>query len=168
MGREDPYELKRGWSYELVEYSVSAPKETYRVIPNTRCDGLREDIEVGTGWTAGQIQTACREVWYEELMRKQCLQEMPFEVREAWTCELKDQNEVPQWVIAQEYGVPLKSLRPGELVMVGMQLEDGPRLERNVKRDTTEYGLKLKTWQGFCIPADCCTCTLRASATNRC
>jgi hypothetical protein len=80
------------------------------------------------------------------------MQEVPFEAREGWTYELKDQEANPQWVYAQEYGNPLKPLCPGELVIIGLQLEDRPRLERKVKRDLSEHGLKLMMWQELGYP----------------
>jgi hypothetical protein len=43
------------------------------------------------------------------------------------------------------YG-PAIPLHPGELVTIGLQLEDGTRLERRVKRNATEHGLKQKMW----------------------
>jgi hypothetical protein len=42
--------------------------------------------------------------------------------------------------------------RPNEEVMIGLQLEDGPRLERKVKRGLSETGLKLQAWDLFDWP----------------
>jgi hypothetical protein len=35
---------------------------------------------------------------------------------------------------------------PNQNVLIGIQLEDGPRLERRVRIDISEHGLKLLVW----------------------
>jgi hypothetical protein len=171
MGRIDPYELKEHWSYEMVEYAPPAVQESYRVMANRCYDGVREDMEIETGWREGQVHERCRETWAGELRRKhdprkgedgipnprlitrnEAMQEMPFEAREGWTYELKDQEATPQWVYTKEFSDPPRPLHPGELVLVGLQLEDGPRLERKVKRDLSEHGLMLMMWQALGYP----------------
>jgi hypothetical protein len=67
MGRVEKYELKRGWTYELVEYTPPIVQESFRVMAYTRLSGTKIDFEIETGWSEGQIHERCREEWHDEL-----------------------------------------------------------------------------------------------------
>jgi hypothetical protein len=80
------------------------------------------------------------------------LNEVPFSARKDWTPELKIKEKTPQWVYDQKCGNPPTPLHPGELVMTGLQLKEGPRIERKVKRELSEHGLKLLMWETMGYP----------------
>jgi hypothetical protein len=67
LNRVEPYELKRGWIYELFEYAPPVTEESFRVVAFTRFNGIRVDFEIETGWSEGQIHERCREEWRDEL-----------------------------------------------------------------------------------------------------
>jgi hypothetical protein len=75
-----------------------------------------------------------------------------FAARADWTYELRIKPKTPQLVFDQRYGTPLPPLRPREQVLVGLQLEDGPTIERKVKSELDEHGLKLMMWELFGCP----------------
>jgi hypothetical protein len=166
LNREDPYELKRNRTYELKEYTPAEAKESLRVMANTRLNGLQDDIEIETCWGEGQVHQACLEAWRNELHPAQdgCipstklftlderLQRVQFEAREGMTYELRLRPQTPQWVLNEKMAKGPAPTHPNELVMVGLQLGDGPRVERKVKRSVGEHGLKLLAWELFDCP----------------
>jgi hypothetical protein len=80
------------------------------------------------------------------------MNEVPFAACQGWTYELKIKEKTPQCVYDQKYGNPPKPPTPGELVLIGLQLEDGPRIERKVKSELSEHGLKLLMWETLGYP----------------
>jgi hypothetical protein len=161
MHREDPYELKKGWTYELVEFVPPAAQESFRVLANTRLNGRRDDIEIETGWSEAQVHEACQQNWLEELREASDgrvpttklvtldgnMQRVAFVAREGWTYEVKIKPQTPQWVSDRRLRESSPPSSPHELVLVGLQLEDGPRVERKVKQSLSEHGLKLEMWE---------------------
>jgi hypothetical protein len=79
-------------------------------------------------------------------------QRVPFEAQEGWTYELRVKPQTPKWVLAEKMTKGHAPSGPNELVMVGLQLEDGPRFEGKVKRSTGEHGLKVLAWELFDWP----------------
>jgi hypothetical protein len=161
IGRDEPYELKRNWTYELAPYVTPATPESFRILVNTRLNGLKDDIELETSWSEGQVDEACRHHWIDEqrsgedgsvpftklVTLNDDARVEPFAVHENWTYELKIKPTVPQWVNDQKLGTSPPPLHPEELVMVGLQLEGSTRIERKVKSGLTEHGLKLIMWE---------------------
>jgi hypothetical protein len=78
---------------------------------------------------------------------------VPFKAHEGWIYALRLKEKTPEWVYDRRYGAPLPPLRARELVMIGLQLEDGPRIERKVKSELDEHGLKLMMWETLGYPA---------------
>jgi hypothetical protein len=166
LNREDPYELRRNWTYELREHAPEDIRESLRVMANTRFKGLRDDIEIETSWGEGQVHQACLEAWRTELHPRQdwCvpstklialdehMKRVPFETREGWTYELRIKPQTPQLVLDEKMVKGPAPAHPNELVMVGLQLEDGPRVERKVKRSVGEHDLKQLAWKLFAWP----------------
>jgi hypothetical protein len=70
-----------------------------------------------------------------------------FAVREGWTYENAEDGTRPQWVFSFEYRPHPITGKLDQDVLVGIQLEDGPRLERRVRIDTSEHRLKLRMWK---------------------
>jgi hypothetical protein len=159
--REDPYELKRNRTYELRERVSTAPPESFRVMANTLFNGLRDDIEIETVWSEGQMHEACRNAWANELHGSPSTKlvttddrgrRVPYEAQEGWNYELRVRPQTPKWVMEEKMTKGHAPVHPNELVMIGLQLEDGPRYERKVKRGLGEHGLKVLAWELFDWP----------------
>jgi hypothetical protein len=166
MHREGPYELRKNWVYELREYVPPARPESFIVMANTWFNGQRDDIEIETAWNERQVHEACREVWRSEMSAaRNCGtpttklitlddqgQRVQFEARAGWTYEIRIQPQTPKWVFDEKMTKGAAPSKPNEEIMIGLQLEDGPRIERKVKRSTGESGLKLLAWELFDWP----------------
>jgi hypothetical protein len=79
-------------------------------------------------------------------------QRAQYEAQEGWTYELRVKPPTPRWVLEEKMTKGHAPSKPNELVMVGLQLEDGPRCERKVKRSLGEHGLKVLPWDLFDWP----------------
>jgi hypothetical protein len=71
-----------------------------------------------------------------------------FMVHEGWMYVLQEMNfRGPDWTSRREYGTPQRPRKPDEAVLIGMQLEDGMRIERKVQAGTEQTRLKHIMWQ---------------------
>jgi hypothetical protein len=76
-------------------------------------------------------------------------------VHEEWTYVLQEVNRRgPDWTSRKEYGTPQRPWRPDEEVLIGIQLEDGMRIERKVQAGTEETRLKHIMWQELDPPEE--------------
>jgi hypothetical protein len=156
----EEYKLIPAWSYELVRRQEAAlPQQERKVQARTRYHDLNWDIELDASWSLRQVWEAAMEVWKEERAR----QGKPFTeietrderdlktgfmVHEGWTYVLQEANHRgPDWASSREYAAPRRPTRPDEAVLIGIQLEDGIRIERTVRADTEETRLKRLMWQ---------------------
>jgi hypothetical protein len=84
---------------------------------------------------------------------RDCL--VKFAVREGWTYLLTEVDwQGPDWANKMEYK---PQSRPGKLdaeVLVGLQVENGPRVEQRVRADTSETALKRIIWHEL-EPPEC-------------
>jgi hypothetical protein len=77
-----------------------------------------------------------------------------FAVREGWTYALVDKKKRMEWTTIVEYKPPTIIRNPREAVLIGIQVEDGMRVERKVRADTSETRLKMLMWQEMDLPGD--------------
>jgi hypothetical protein len=157
----EEYGLHRGWTYELVPPEEPKPPESRPVRANTRFRGLRWDIVLDSSWNSGQVACDVEDTWREELEKRPVREGMTevvtrdaqdrrtaFAVHEGRTYELVPKEwQGPEWVNKLEYKPQPRPAKPNEEIMVGMQLEDGIRIERKVKAETGEVTLKRTMWQ---------------------
>jgi hypothetical protein len=109
------------------------------------------------------------EAWKEELERRPAKKtttkvitrdeqnrRVTFAVHEGWTYELIEKEwRGPEWASKLEYKPQPRPAKPNEEILVGLQLEDGLRIERKVKADTGELTLKRTVWQELNPPEGC-------------
>jgi hypothetical protein len=160
-GRKEAFELRERWSYELEEAEETPeeePTEPRYVRANTRYDGLRVDIDLNERWSERQVHEAVRELGAAELTAKNepttylvtkngRMERVPFAVQEAWTYDLMD-DVIPECVKNPlQYRPRPTAGKQDQQILIGIQLEDGPRLERYVRQDTTEHCLRIFMWK---------------------
>jgi hypothetical protein len=156
----EEYKLVPAWSYELIPKQEAAPPPQSKAVQaRTRYQGLNWDNELDASWNQRQVQEAVLGVWIEEWSKRgkpfteietrdewDC--RTKFMVHEGWTYVLQEVNRRgPDWTSSREYGAQPRPRRPDESVLIGMQLEDGMRIERNVRADTEETRLKRMMWE---------------------
>jgi hypothetical protein len=164
-GCKEAFELRERWSYELAEAEEipeEEPEGPRHVTANTRYGGLRMDIDLGERWTERQVHEAIRNSWAGELAQKSEIggngsttdmvtrnerqEKMQFAVRENWTYDIMD-DVMSESVKNIQYRPRPTVADPKQMILVGIQLEDGPRLERHVRQDTTEQGPRIFMWK---------------------
>jgi hypothetical protein len=157
----EEYKLVPAWSYELVpRREAPTPPQSRKVQARTRYRGLYWGIELDTSWSQKQVHEAVLGLWKEEWEKcgrrsteletrdeHNCLTR--FMVHEGWTYVLQEKNtRGPGWLSRKDYAPSKKRVtRPDEAVLVGIQLEDGMRIERAVPAGTEETKLKRIMWQ---------------------
>jgi hypothetical protein len=67
-------------------------------------------------------------------------------VQENWAYDLAD-DIMPEWVKQPDHRPRPAVGSPDKQVLIGIHLEDGPRLERYVRQDTSEHGLRIFMWK---------------------
>jgi hypothetical protein len=151
----EEYKLHTEWSYELVPREEAAPPPRPRMVQaRTRYQGLNWDIELDASWSRLKVWEAVTGVWKEEMAKKgspsteievrdEQNRRRDFMVHEGWTYVLQEVDwSGPEWTSRKEYKQTQKKRNPDESVLIGMQLEDGMRIERNVQAGTEETRLK--------------------------
>jgi hypothetical protein len=125
----------------------------------TRYQGLNWDIELDTSWSQRRVWEAVAEMWKDERVKRgnpfteiETRDELDnrtnFMVHEGWTYVMQDADwRGPDWTSRKEYGHPQRPRKPDEAVLIGMQLEDGMRIERKVQAGTEETRLNRIMWQ---------------------
>jgi hypothetical protein len=163
----EEYKLIPEWSYELAPKEEPPPPPQSRTVQaRTRYRGLNWDIELDTSWNQLRVWEAVAEVWRDEWVKRgnpsteiEARDELDnrksFMVQEGWTCVLVEvDRRGPEWTSRKEYGSPQRPRKPDEAVLVGMQLEDGMRIERKVQAGTEETRLKRIMWQELGPPEE--------------
>jgi hypothetical protein len=110
------------------------------------------------------VQEAVMEVWKDEWEKRgkphteietrdarDC--RTKFMVHEGWIYVMQDRDlRGPDWLNAKEYTSTKRPQNPNEAVLVGLQLEDGMRIEHTVLAGTEETRLKRIMWQELSPP----------------
>jgi hypothetical protein len=162
------YALNPEWSYELIPQEEPAPPMQSKMVKaRTRYQGLNWDIDLEESWSQGRVWEAVVEVWKEELKKRSTSahpekhgptteietrdeqgRRVHFGVHEGWTYVLQEKDwKAPEWVSRREYKPSPRVSRPDVEVLIGMQLEDGMRIEQKVQANTEELRPKRIMWQ---------------------
>jgi hypothetical protein len=156
----EEYKLVPARSYELEPRQEAAPRPQSKAVQaRTQYQGLSWDIELDASWNQRQVQEAVMEVWKDEWEKRgkphteietrdtrNC--RTKFMVHEGWIYVLQDRDlRGPEWLNTKEYTSTKRPQNPNEAVLIGLQLEDGMRIEHTVLAGTEETLLKRIMWQ---------------------
>jgi hypothetical protein len=161
----EAYKLVPAWSYELVPRQEAAPPPQPGVVrARTRYQGLNWDIELDASWSQMQVHEAIKQMWQDEWekrgrphteieVRDERDYRTRFMVHEGWTYVLQERDlRGPDWLNEKEYTTTKRPPNPNAAVLVGLQLENGMRIEHTVLAGTEETKLKRIMWQELSPP----------------